>query len=285
MAQIEGSLLQGIHNQNPEGRIFRIGAGDGEIANAVDAATADNGDIIIVSPGSHINTDQLVLNKSGITIVAAELGLPAEEQGEKFTINAAPSLSSGPPVKILDPCRIIGMGFAGRDLTAEHLLIDCEEQGGFNGGFISLEYCRFSTWYGAIDYGIRMIGGAINKIRHCSFDGLFGGFDVGAIGFDNDTGGITPAYTEVVDCRFHGVGSGKHAIVHKAGSTPLSVLYARNYLLPGFLGNQGKFLDNNNVAATGMAVDNWLAPLANQAAAFENMTNATIGLNNHYEEA
>lgn len=283
MAQIEGSLLQGIHNQNPEGRIFRVDGDD--VANAIDSATADNGDIIIVTPGTTTLTEQLVIDKSGITIVAAELGLPAEEQGEKYTFYGG-SLT-GAPVKILDPCRIIGIGFAGSDVDAESLLTDCEEQGGFNGGFISLEQCRFPVWTGApLDQAIRCIGGAIVKVRDCSIDGLFQGFDVGAIVLENDTGGFTPAYTEVLRTRFHGVGSGKHAIVHAVGATPVSVLYAHNYLLPGFLGNQGKFLDNNSVAATGLIADNWLAPLANQAAAFENLAGATLGFaDNHYEEA
>lgn len=286
MTLIEGALLDAIHNQNPNGRVFRIPAGDGELAAAVEAANADNGDIIVVNPGTHDLTAQLVIDKPGITIIASELGLPKEEQGEKFTINAAASLSSGAPVKILDACRIIGMGFAGRDLTAESLLIDCEEQGGFNGGFIELDYCRFPCWYGAIDQGIRMIGGALNKVRYCSFDGLFVGYDIGAIKLENDVGGFAPSYLEVDHTVFQGVGSGKHAIVHAAGSVPVGVYYGHNRLLPGFLGNQGKFLDNNNVASSGMCADNWLAPLANQGAAFENMATSTIGFaDNHYEEA
>lgn len=253
---------------------------------AIDLTEDDRGDIIVVFPGAHSVTTQVNFNKRGITVVASNFGSPAEEAAESFTVNAASSLTSGGPAKITAPVRIIGLGFASRDLTAEGLLIDCEESGGFSGGFNELINCRFSVWYGAVDYGIRMIGGAINKVRHCSFDGLFGGFDIGAIGLQNDTGGITPAYTEVDHCVFQGVGSGKHAIVHAVGSTPVGVFYGHNRLLSGFLGNEGKLLDNNNVASTGMCADNWVAPLANQGAAFENMTNSEIGFaDNHYEEA
>lgn len=252
----------------------------------IDACTADNGDIVVVLPGNHSVTSTVTFDKSGITVMASHLGIVAEEGGEKFTVNAAASLDSAPVAIITAPCRIIGLGFAGRDTTQESLLIDCEEAGGYSGGFISLENCRFSCWYGAMDAGLRMIGGAVNKVIGCSFDGIFGGFGTAAIILENDTGGFTPAYTEVKGCVFQGVGSGKHAISHDASSTPYGFFYGHNRLLPGFLGNYGKFLDNNDVASTGLCADNWLAPLANQAAAFENLTNATIGFaDNHYEEA
>lgn len=256
------------------------------LQTAIDACTADNGDVIVVKPGNHGVTSTVTFDCSGITVVAAQLGLPAEEQGEKFTVNAAASLDDAPVGIITAPTRIIGLGFAGRDTTQESLLIDCEEAGGFSGGFSSLEYCRFSCWYGAMDAGLRTIGGAVNKVIGCSFDGIFAGFGTAAIIMENDTGGFAASYTEVKNCVFQGVGSGKHAIQHATGSVPVGVFYGHNRLVGGFLGNYGKFLDNNNVASTGLIADNWLAPLANQGAAFENMTNSSIGFaDNHYEEA
>lgn len=266
--------------QDPERPLLTLNA-------AIALCTADQGDFIIVFPGSHAVSAQVVFNVRGITVSAVEFGSPDEEAAESFTVNAGSSLTSGSPAKILDPCTIIGLGFQGRDLTAEDLLIDCEEAGGFNGGFNQLINCRFGVWYGAVDYGIRMVGGAINKVIECSFDGLFGGFDIGAIGMENDTGGITPAYTEILGCRFQGVGPSKHAIVHDASSTPVGVLYAHNYLLPGFIAaaaNVGAFLDNNNVASTGMVADNWTG-LADKATAFENLTNSSLVFaDNHYDE-
>lgn len=286
MGVIEGALYRAGIRRNPDSKVLHISAGDGELNTALGDCSAYNGDIIVVSPGNHNVTEVVDFDVAGVTVVAAELGLPAEEQGEKFTINAAASYTDGPAAKITAPVRIVGMGFAGRQTAGESLLLDCEEAGGFSGGFITLEQCRFSCWYGAMTHGIKQIGGAVNKILECSFDGLFGGFGTSAIGYYNDTGGYTPSYAEVKRCLFQGVGSGKHAIKHATGSTPYGFLYAHNYLLPGFLGNYGKFLDNTDVAAKGMCADNWLAPLANQAAAFENLTNATIGFaDNHYEEA
>lgn len=297
MASVDG---EGLPFTQSIGRVFFVDPANGSDSDsgqdparplatlnaAIALCTAGQGDVIVVYPGSHSVTEQVVFNKEGITVVASQYGGPLEETAESFTVNAAASLDTGAPAKILDPCTIIGLGFQGRDLTAEGLLIDCEEQGGFNGGFNYLLNCRFGVWYGAIDYGIRMIGGSVNKVIGCSFDGLFGGFDVGAIGLENDTGGITPAYTEVKHCVFSGVGSGKHAIVHAVGSTPLGVLYAHNYLKAGFTAaNQGKFLENNSVVGSGLIADNWLAPLANQGAAFENLGSSTLGFaDNHYEE-
>jgi hypothetical protein len=256
------------------------------LQGAIDACVDYRGDIIYVKRGNHGVTEAVTFDKAGISVFAQTFGHPAEEVGESFTVNAAASYDDGPAAIITAPCRIIGLGFAGRSLTEESLLIDCQEAGGFSGGFIELINCRFSVWYGAIAAGVRMIGGAVNKLRGCSFDGLFGGFGTAGIILENDAGGLTPAYTEVVHCVFQGVGSGKHAIKHATGSTPYGFFYAHNRLLPGFLGNYGKFLDNNSVVSKGMCADNWLAPLANQAAAFENLGASVIGFaDNHYEEA
>lgn len=282
MGIIEGALLRAGLSRNPSSQL--ITAVPGGLQAAIDQCVDDNGDFIVVTPGSHGVTEAVNFNKQGITVVAAQLGFPPEVQGEAFTVNAAASYTDGPAAIITKPCRIVGLGFAARDLTKESLLIDCQEAGGFSGGFIQLENCRFPTWYGAIAAGIRTKGGALNHIRGCSFDGLFVGFGTGAIVMEND-GALAPAYTRVQGNYFSGVGSGKHAIVHAVGSVPVDVLYADNYLLPGFLGNGGKFLDNNSVASSGAATRNVLGGLTNKAGAFENMTNSTLRVTgNHIAE-
>jgi hypothetical protein len=258
----------------------------GALQAAIDASVADNGDIIVMGPGTHSVTETVAFNKQGITLVAAEWGAAEMLAGEEFTIAADASYTDGPVATITKPCRIIGIGFAGRSLSDESLLIDCEEAGGFSGGWISLEHCRFSCWYGAIAAGVRQIGGSGNHFLGCTFDGLFGGFGTAGIIFQNDTGGFAPAYTLVEGCRFEGLGASQHAIVHAVGSVPVGVVYKSNYLDAGFEGDPGKFLDNNNVVSTGLVADNWVAPLANKAAAFENLTNSSLGFaDNHYEEA
>lgn len=285
MSIIEGALLRAGIDRSPSSRIFHISAGDGNLNTALADCTADNGDIIVVAAGSHSVTEVVDFNVRGVTVVAADLGFNPTAQGERFTVNTAASYTDGPAAKITQPCQIIGLGFAGRQTAGESLLFDCEETGGWNAGFSYLLNCRFSCWYGAMTALIRSIGGQLNRIEGCTFDGLFGGVGDAGIILESDTGPIDPGFMQAVGNYFYGMGSGKHAIQHKSGDTPVSVLYHDNWLMAGF-GAQGKFLDNNNCDSTGMASENHLAPLANQAAAFENMTNSTIGFaNNHYEEA
>jgi hypothetical protein len=270
---------------NPDSELFIADPTDGASAlnTAIGKCVADRGDVVLVLPGSHNVTAPALFNKRGITVVSAELGMA--EVGEKFTVSAHSSYTDGPVGVVSAPCRIVGLGFAGRSLEEESLLIDSGGAGGFSGGFSSLEYCRFSAWFGAIDAGVRMKGGALNHLLGCSFDGLFGGFGTAAIIGEN-SGAIAPAFTRIQGCRFSGVGSGKHAVVHAAGSVPVGVNYLSNVMDAGFSGDIGKFLDNNNVASTGLIADNWLGGLANKGAAFENLTNSDLKFaDNHYEEA
>lgn len=254
------------------------------LQKAIDKTKENRSDLIIVAPGAHNVTSTVNFNKQGITVIAADMGMPAPVGGEQSMVNAAASFTNGPAATITKPCRIIGLGFASRDLTKENLLIDSGGSGGFEGGFISLRYCRFPCWYGAIDAGVRMKGGSLNHVRRCSFDGLFVGFGTGAIVMEN-SGAIAPANSRIKRNYFSGVGTGKHAIVHAVGSVPVGQLYMSNTMEGGFTGNIGKFLDNNNVASSGMIADNYLGGMATKAAAFENMTNSNLKFSdNHYEE-
>jgi len=247
------------------------------LTEGISKCTAGDGDVIIRMPGTETVTEPVVFDKQGITVISSMYGLPGHVKGESFTTynSSATGLSAA---VINDSVRLIGLGFAASDVSEQALLIDCEEQGGFNGGFNSIEYCRFATWNGVIDAGIRMIGGALNHIIDCEFDGLFGGFGTAAISMAGDTGGIDPFYPRIEGCRFMALGSGKAAIEH-AADTPVEVLYKDN-----ILGSAGVFLDNSDLDSSGIACNNWLG-LANQAAAFTNMTNSTMKIvNNHYSE-
>lgn len=254
------------------------------INEAMNLVTADEGDWIVCLEGSHSVTETVTIDKAGVTIAAADMGLSPSAGGEKFTINAASSFTDGPAVTIQHPCRIIGMGIAGRQTAAESLLLDCQETGGFNAGFVHLLNCRFSAWYGAMTYFIRSLGGQYTRIEGCTFDGLFGGVGTSAIRLDSDTGPIDPGFLQIVGNYFYGMGSGQHAISIASSDTAVSILVAHNYLLDGFAG-QGKFIDFNSTDSDGLVADNWLAPLANQAAAIENAGSYTGGFaDNHYEE-
>lgn len=273
----------------PDARAFLVDPGNDadEIETALESCTSGQGDFIVCLPGSHgADGGSITLDCEGVTIVAADYGHPPMAKGESFTLRTAASLATVPGVTVKQPCRIIGMGITGRDITKESLLIDCEEQGWFYGGYNYFKNCRFSAWYGAMDVLVRIIGGNVNYFEKCTFDGLFGGITTAGIQIENDAGGFAPDYLRIIGCEFSAMGSSKPALKCKTGAVPLDVLVAHNYLLPGFNGNQGVMIDFNSVAVTGMACDNWLAPLANQAAAFLN----TGGLSafgfadNHYEE-
>lgn len=256
------------------------------LAAAMANTTTDNGDVIYVAPGNHDVTSSVQFDTRGVSVIASPFGHPGPVKGESFMINADASFTDGPAATVTQPTRFVGVGFASRDLTQENIFIDSGGAGGFNGGFNEFINCRFPAWYGAIDAGVRAEGGSLNHWIGCTWDGLFGGYGTGGIVFEQSDNGIAPVFSRVLGNYFSGVGSTQHAVVHAAGSVPEGFVYAHNYLEGGFTGNLGAFLDNNNVAARGLIADNWVAPLANQAAAFENLTNSTIGFaDNHYEEA
>lgn len=271
--------------KNRHAKVYHVAAGDGNLQAAIDKCVADQGDIIVVQPGNHNLTTALDINKRGIFIVAAGQGGDPLAMADSFLINFTSGVEGAVAV-ITDPCTIIGLSFTNRaDADQPAVTIDCEEAGGFSGGGVHFMDCRFMPGYGINAYGLYTIGGSQNRLTRCRFDGLFSGWGTAAIGLDID-GSIDPAYTVIEDCEFHGTGSGIPAIKW-LGANPLSQYYVRNALLPGFTGNQGILLDGNSLAGTGIAADNMLAPLANQAAAFTNMGSASgFGYSdNHYEEA
>lgn len=252
------------------------------LQTAIDRCEDDRGDLIIVNEGNHNVTTSVLFNKRGITVQAARLGLSPGGIGEKFMVNAASSFTSGPTGTILSPCIIRGLGFAGRNIsTGESLLFDGQSAGGFNAGFSLIDNCRFPVWYGAINAGIRFKGGSTNMILNCLFDGLFGGFGAAAIECEV-SGSIDPAYLRIIGCEFHGVGSGIYAIKHE--DKVLSYFYAYNKMLPGFLGNTGKFLDNDSTSSTGTAANNFFGGFANKSAVADNLDAACEFVGNQYDE-
>lgn len=272
---------------NPDASIQVVDPSAGEdINDAIDNVSDGRGDFILVKPGSHNAAGTIACNKKGMTIIAAQFGHPDPFKGESFMLRTSSDYATVPGVTVTKPVRIVGMGITGRDTDKQSLLVDCLEAGGFSGGFNSFEFCRFPAWYGAMDTFVTLIGGSVNIFHRCTFDGLFGGITTAAIQVENDTGAFATDFLRVEGCEFSGIGSSKPAIKCKTGSVPLDMFIYRNRLLPGFSGNPGVMVDFNSVAATGMAAENFVAPLANQAAAFLNTGSlAQFGFaNNHYEE-
>lgn len=289
-----GNIIEALRNAGyllaPDARAFLVDPGNDpdEIETALESCTDDQGDFIVCLPGSHgADGGTIALNKQGITIIAADFGHPDKFKGESFTMRTASALATVPGVTVTKPCRIIGMGITGRDITKESLLIDCQEAGGFSGGFNYFKNCRFSAWYGLMDVLVRAIAGSVNIFEGCTFDGLFGGVTTAAVQLEDDTGGFNPCFFRFMKNEFSGIGPSKPAIKIKSGSTAIDLLVHRNHLLPGYTKeNQGVLIDFSSSASTGMASENFVAPLANKAAAFLN-TGSLVNFgfaNNHYEE-
>lgn len=258
------------------------------LEEAYEKCTDGAGDTIICFEGTHNieSTDGLVLDKEGLTIMAANYGMNPHAAGESFTIRNHSSVTDKPAVTIKSPTKIIGMGITTRDTDSYSLVFDCEETGGFNAGFSLLKHCRFSAWYGAIEGFIHQIGGQLNRIEGCTFDGLFGGVQTAAILLDSDTGPIDPGFTQVISNYFYGIGSSIPAVKVASSDTATGLLIAHNYLMGGFVSaNQGVLIDLNSTDSWGLIADNWVAPLAAQGNAILNAGSWTGGIaDNHYEE-
>jgi len=258
------------------------------LEKAYTKCVADQGDVIFCMQGTHNieDTDGLVLDKAGVSIIAFDYGANPHAMGEKFTIRNHSSVTDKPAVTIKAPTKIVGMGITTRDTDAYSLVFDCDESGGFNAGFSLIKNCRFSAWYGAIEGFIHMLGGQLNRIEGCTFDGLFSGVQTAGILLDSDTGPIDNGFTQIVGNYFYGIGDTIPAAKVASSDTATGLIMTHNYLTAGFdTSHQGVLLDLNSTDSWGLVADNWVAPLANQAAAILNAGSWTGGFaDNHYEE-
>lgn len=280
--------------RNPDAKVYTFnsegGADFNDLNDAIAACVDYRGDTIKVLPksdgSSHKHSEIIDFNVIGLTVEAAELGMPRQPRGEAITICPAADYTDGPAAKITQPVHLKGLGFTTRYILAGDadscgLLIDCEETGGFNGGFSLIEECRFSCWYGAQAYGVYGIGGAWNVFKNCTWDGLFGGFGTAGAGLSNDVGGQAPCWWEFIENEFSGLN--KPAVKFITGAVPINFLMLRNKNMDGW-GGRGTLLDNNSVVSGGLVAEN-LTGLANKAAAFLNLTNSNISFcDNKYEE-
>lgn len=220
---------------------------------AIGLCTAYRGDVIWVKKGTQTVTSAVEFDVHGITVIAESLFNPMGN-GEAHTVYG--SHTDGPAAVITKPCNIIGLGFVGSDADGPSLLIDCEESGGYDGGFNWLYRCRFSQWGIAKYYAIKSIGGAVNLIDECTFDGLFTGWGVAAISLQNDVGGQAPFDTVVRNNMFFAGGDGKYCIEFATGAVPNGVMIYGNKNVNG-AGMTTKFLDSNGVSGKCHIFDNW----------------------------
>jgi hypothetical protein len=116
--------------------------------------------------------------------------------------------------------------------------------------------CRFSQWGISKYYAIKQIGGNLNIIEECVFEGLFAGWGVAAISLFNDTGGLAPYETIIKDNWFFAGGDGKYCIEFASGSVPNQVMISGNRNVNGS-SMTTKFLLSNAVTGTGHIFDNY----------------------------
>lgn len=244
------------------------------------------GDLIIVGRGTHVVTEKINFNKAGLTVMSADAGMPPQRKGERFAFWAHASYDDGPIAEITQPTRLIGLGFSSRYKAGESLLIT--GAAGFNGGFISIESCRFPDWtQDTIATAIRINGCEQSLITNCVFDGLYHGFGTGAIILNNSAAGAsTPvSHLRIMGNRFAGVGSDKHCVV-LTGSAPQGLTIAHNYVDGGYTGNHGKLLNNADLATRGLVAGNYLGGMADKDGAADNRTNmeSLKWVGNYYDE-
>lgn len=258
------------------------------LAQALALCETGKGDIIHVARGTQTVTSPLEINVRGVIIMADQLYNPMGN-GESFTIYG--SHTDGPAAIIYQPCIVIGMGFSGSQTTGPSLLIDCDNQGGYNGGFNWLYRCRFSSWLTGVGYALQTIGGALNMIEECTFDGLYyekdlyGGFNLGCILCGSDVGGAAPFDLVIRKNRFINIGANtKYCITWNSGAIPQTVNIESNY-------NMGpqKFFNNNGCTNYSThLIDNWVNG-ANTEVYNDTIANLILkGVEfsgNHYHEA
>lgn len=261
-----------------------------DLQAAIDACTDYAGDVILVEQtenGAYGVDEEVTIDCPGITIKAMGIGGVPEAMAENTTFRGTASVYvDGPTATITQPCHIQGIGFTTRNVSSgdkESAGLHIEGTGGFSGGFVWLENCRFSTWYGAQEFGIYQTGGVMTRIERCTFDGLFGGFGTAAIGLDDNGSGTTPDFVHIIENYFSGLGSSIPAVQFIAGGVANDFLMLHNVNNNGF-GTRGVLLDNNSLAVKGLVGGNWTGQ-ANKAAAFVNLTNTALSFqDNHYDE-
>lgn len=255
------------------------------LAQALALCTAYKGDVIHVAKGTQTVTEPVEIDKYGVVILADQIVNPYAN-GEYHTIYG--SHTDGPAAIIKAPAIIAGMGFVGSQVAGPSLLSDCEEQGGYEGGAAWLYQCRFSQWGIAKAYAFQQIGGNLNILEDCIFEGLFAGWATAPVSLQNDTGGFAPYETIIRRCKFFASGNGIYCIEFASGSVPNQVLIEENVNICG-PSMASKFLNTNGVTGTGSIIGNYTGGATDtgsyDVAVSTLQTNGFNVANNHYEES
>lgn len=166
----------------------------------IDSCTDELGDFIIRMRGYEAITTPLLFNKKGISIIAGVFG-NNDRQAEDFATHNTGT--TGPCVILSQRCHLYGLTFASNNVTtpgdgrannagtnsaaAMYFLGDGGGIAGtgFNGGFSTIESCRFPDWIAGAVWGIEFGAGASNLITNCKFEGLTAGIVFGGTAYNN----------------------------------------------------------------------------------------------------
>ena len=174
MGVIEGALRTGLR-VSPTAQIF-IATTYQELLDALTASVANNGDVILMPRGSTYDvTASVVVNKSGVRIIATEDGLTPLAHGEFVALVANASFTDGPVMTINGPCEINGIGFASRDTGATFfsgaaLLVGGAGDANPFGAWI--RKCRFPKFNLDNRIGIAVEGSSNCLIEESDFEGI-----------------------------------------------------------------------------------------------------------------
>jgi len=252
---------------------------------AIDTCEDERGDVIIRMRGYEAMTTPLLLNKKGVTIIAATFGNNTRNAEDFATHNTG---TTGPAVIVSQRCHLHGQTFATNNVTtpgdgrannagtnSAAAIYFLGEGGSFNGGFSTLSSCRVPDWIGGAVWGIEFGAGAYNLITHCSFEGLTAGVVTGGTASNN------PIDNTVEYCRFNQLTDGIRAL---PGTTQDMSIHANN-----FMAVSGSIVNENGQGGLRNSItDNWAQEADSAAynqAVGSMITDGWTPSGNHYVES
>lgn len=276
MGIIEGALRTG-YKVSPSAQMM-IATSYAELLAALAAAVAGNGDVILLPRGSTYDiTATVVVNKSGVRLIATEDGLSPLARGEFTGFLSNASFTDGPVVTVNGPCVLDGIGFVSRDTGASFfagaaLLLGGDADAAPFGVWV--KNCRFPKWGLDNRIGIGVEGSSNCLIEECDFEGGGADFDAG-IYVQGATQNLVIRRNHFRQCT-DAVRLGAFA-----GGGPEFII-DHNYVYDGLMVN------TQANTGTGLICDNFIGALANSAAydvSIADMKTAGFELSgNHYSE-
>lgn len=282
-----GSVIESVRAAGivlaPEAQVFVVDPSvtSFTLQNAIDAAVAGQGDVILVLAGAQTVTEAVLFNKSAIRVMAVGPTLNPLVQGEYHALLSDVAYTDGPVAQITERCIIEGLGFVSRDVGATFfsgaaLLIGGADPAGAFG--VQLIRCRFPKWAVANRIGVALAGGqAVTDclIEECTFEG---------VGADFAAGVYVQGAVENLTIRRNHFRQCTYAIEHGAfaGGGGPHAMYIENIC------EDAKLLKAGGHAATGLLTGNRLETATDTGSYDDTVTNLkTLGLNfsdNHYSE-